>query len=84
MTCNRPLAITVIAAIVVTAFCAMPADARAKKKSKYRTDTATLQSLDGRNLGRARTCGFNTLSTMASACQRAPIATDPARDRKRA
>ena len=60
MTCNRHLAITVIAAIVVTAFCATPADARSKKKSKYRTDTATTQSLDGRNLGRARTCGFNT------------------------
>jgi hypothetical protein len=60
MTYNRDLAITVVAAIVVTAFCAMPADARAKKKSKYRTDTATTQSLDGRNLGRARTCGFNT------------------------
>jgi hypothetical protein len=57
---NRHLAITVIAAIMVTAFFAMPADARAKKKSKYPADTATTQSLDGRNLGRARTCGFNT------------------------
>jgi hypothetical protein len=37
----------------------LPADARAKKKIKYRADTATL-SLDGRNTGRARTCGFDT------------------------
>ena len=37
----------------------LPADARAKKKTKYRADSATL-SLDGRNTGRARTCGFDT------------------------
>jgi hypothetical protein len=36
----------------------LPVDARAKK-TKYRADTTTL-SLDGRNTGRARTCGFDT------------------------
>jgi hypothetical protein len=48
-----------VAAIMVTAFSVLPADARAKKKTKYRADTTTL-SLDGRNTGRARTCGFDT------------------------
>jgi hypothetical protein len=46
-------------ALAVTAFAVLPADARAKKKMKYRADTTTL-SLDGRNTGRARTCGFDT------------------------
>jgi hypothetical protein len=44
---------------MVTAFAVLPADAREKKKTKYRADSATL-SLDGRNTGRARTCGFDT------------------------
>jgi hypothetical protein len=47
-----------VAAIMVTAFSVLPVDARAKK-TKYRADTTTL-SLDGRNTGRARTCGFDT------------------------
>jgi hypothetical protein len=74
---DRHLAITVIVAIMVTAFCALPADARAKKKSKYRADTAPTLSLDGRNLGRARSAVSTLLSTTASACRPAPIATDP-------
>jgi len=44
---------------MVIAFALPPADARAKKKTKYRGASATL-SLDGRNTGRARTCGFDT------------------------
>jgi hypothetical protein len=48
-----------VTALTVTAFAVLPADARAKKKMKYRADTTTL-SLDGRNTGRARTCGFDT------------------------
>jgi hypothetical protein len=56
MVCKRLVAAVVTA---LTAFAALPADARAKKKTKYRADTATL-SLDGRNTGRARTCGFDT------------------------
>lgn len=51
-----PVAVTTL---TVTAFAVLPADARAKKKIKYRADTATL-SLDGRHTGRARTCGFDT------------------------
>ena len=56
-TYKRLVALTV-AAIIVTAFSVLPVDARAKK-TKYRADTTTL-SLDGRNTGRARTCGFDT------------------------
>jgi len=55
---KRLVALTVVAAIIVTAFSVLPVDARAKK-TKYRADTTTL-SLDGRNTGRARTCGFDT------------------------
>ena len=58
MAYRRLVALTV-AAIMVTAFSVLPADARAKKKTKYRPDTTTL-SLDGRNTGRARTCWFDT------------------------
>jgi hypothetical protein len=47
-----------VAAIMVTAFSLVPADARAKKKSQYRTDTTP--SLDGRTTGRPRTCGYET------------------------
>jgi len=55
----RRLVALTVAAIMVTAFSVLPADARAKKKTKYRADTTTL-SLDGRNTGRARTCWFDT------------------------
>jgi hypothetical protein len=56
------------AAIAVSALTAQPADARAKKKSQHRTDTApyradtapSLPSLDGRTTGRPRTCGYQT------------------------
>ena len=58
MAYKRLVALTV-ASIMVTAFSVLPVDARAKKKTKYRADTTTL-SLDGRNTGRARTCGFDT------------------------
>jgi hypothetical protein len=56
---HKGLVAITVAAIMVTAFCALPADARAKKKTKHHADTTTL-SLDGRNTGRARTCGFDT------------------------
>jgi hypothetical protein len=46
------------AAIMVTAFSVLPADARAKKEKRYRADTST--SLDGRTTGRARTCWHET------------------------
>ena len=58
MVCKRVVA-AVVTALMVTAFASLPADARAKKKTKYRADTVTL-SLDGRNTGRARTCWFDT------------------------
>jgi hypothetical protein len=53
------------AAITVSALTAQSADARAKKKSQYRTDTAPYRtdaapSLDGRTTGRPRTCGYQT------------------------
>jgi len=52
-----------VATVLVIALYAVPADAaRAKKKVKYRApETATTPlSLDGRNLGRARTCWSDT------------------------
>jgi len=57
MVCKR-LVTVAVAALMVIAFAVLPANARAKKKTKYRADSATL-SLDGRNTGRARTCGFD-------------------------
>jgi hypothetical protein len=58
---HRCLAIT-LAAILMTMFCVMPADAAKKKKPKYRApDTGeTSLSLDGRNTGRPRTCWSET------------------------
>ena len=58
MVCKRFVTVAVTA-LMVTAFAVLPADAREKKETKYRADSATL-SLDGRNNGRARTCGFDT------------------------
>jgi hypothetical protein len=49
-----------VAAIVVTAVCMEPADARAKKQKRYRVDTTTSTSLDGRTTGRERTCWHET------------------------
>ena len=55
---TRRLVVLSIAAILVMALSAT-ADARAKKKqTPYRGDPTI--SLDGRNTGRARTCGFDT------------------------
>jgi hypothetical protein len=49
-----------LAAVLVTAFCAMPSDAGAKKKTKYRApETGTSLSLED-NFGRARTCWSET------------------------
>ncbi len=58
---QKGLVALIAAAIVSSAFAALPADARAKKKSQYRPDRAdTAPSLDGRTTGRPRTCGFDT------------------------
>jgi hypothetical protein len=55
---TRRLVVLSTAAILVMALSAT-ADARAKKKqTPYRGDPTI--SLDGRNTGRARTCGFDT------------------------
>ena len=43
----------------MTAFFILTADARAKNKTHYHADATTI-SLDGRNTGRARTCGYGT------------------------
>jgi hypothetical protein len=50
----------VAAALMVTAFAAAPADARAKKKGQYRQYQTDTPSLDGRITGRPRTCGYDT------------------------
>jgi hypothetical protein len=62
MPCKRVLAVT--AALVATALCAAPADARARKKNQYRVESPSNQrvapSLDGRITGRSRTCWHET------------------------
>ena len=54
---HKNLVAVAAAAIMVTAFSVLPADARAKKEKRYRADTT---SLDGRTTGRARTCWHDT------------------------
>jgi hypothetical protein len=57
---KRLITLAAAAVIAVTAFSMSSADARNKKKQKqYRTPTTSL-SLDGRNTGRARTCGHDS------------------------
>jgi hypothetical protein len=60
---RKVLAAVAAAAVMLTAFAVPSADARAKKEKQYRVETpyrgGTI-SLDGRNTGRARTCGYNT------------------------
>jgi hypothetical protein len=53
---RKGLAAVAAAAVMVTAFAAVPAEA-AKKQKQYRPDTT---SLDGRTTGRPRTCGYET------------------------
>jgi hypothetical protein len=60
---RKTLAALTAAVIMVTAFAVPPADA-AKKAKRYRAQsppTSTSPSLDGRVLGRTRTCWFDTL-----------------------
>jgi hypothetical protein len=57
---KRLITLAAAAVIAVTAFSMSSADARNKKKQKqYRAPTTSL-SLDGRNTGRARTCGHES------------------------
>ena len=57
------------AATLMSVFSVLPADARSKKEKQYRVETPSYAakpyrsgtiSLDGRNTGRARTCGYDT------------------------
>jgi hypothetical protein len=60
---RKTLAALAAAVIMVTAFAVPPADA-AKKAKRYHPQpppTTTSPSLDGRVLGRMRTCGFDTV-----------------------
>jgi hypothetical protein len=60
---GKGLVALVTAATLVSAFSVLPADARAKKEKQYRVEKpyrAGTISLDGRNTGRARTCGYDT------------------------
>jgi hypothetical protein len=59
----RKVLAAVAAAVMLTAFSVLPADARAKKEKQYRVEKpyrAGTTSLDGRNTGRPRTCGYAT------------------------
>ena len=81
---HQRLVALVAAAIMVTAFSVLPADARTKKKSQYRVDAPSLEgrttgrprvdapSLDGRITGRPRTCGYTEMGS-----RMAPTATKP-------
>ena len=53
----RALAVFV-AAVVLTAFSTLPADAAKKGKKRSQAYPPSSTSLDGRTLGRPRTCGF--------------------------
>jgi hypothetical protein len=54
---HKRLAAVAVAAIMVTAFSALPADAaRREKRSQSQSDTT---SLDGRTTGQPRTCGYD-------------------------
>jgi hypothetical protein len=60
---RKVLAAVAATAVMLPAFAVPPADARAKKEKQYRVEKpyrgGTI-SLDGRNTGRARTCGYDT------------------------
>jgi hypothetical protein len=60
---RKVLTAVAAAAVMLPAIAVLPADARAKKEKQYRVEKpyrgGTI-SLDGRNTGRARTCGYNT------------------------
>jgi hypothetical protein len=61
---RKGLVAVVASVFMVTAFAALPADARAKKKAPYRPEapyrSGATTSLDGRVTGRPRTCGYAT------------------------
>ena len=67
--------LTIVAtAIILAAFGMLPADA-AKRGKRSRPDTATVgssTSLDGRTLGRTRTCGYDTLQYDGTGAARGP------------
>ena len=62
-------AVACATAIMVTSFLVLPADARTRKDERYVARERSFEkversaqplSLDGRNTGRSRTCGFET------------------------
>ena len=60
---GKGLVAAAAAAMMLTAFSVLPADARAKKEKQYRVEKPYRGgsiSLDGRNTGRSRTCGYDT------------------------
>jgi hypothetical protein len=54
---HKSLIALAAAAVLTTAFSALPADAASKKERRYTADST---SLDGRVTGRPRTCGYDT------------------------
>jgi hypothetical protein len=57
---NGFVSVAAASLIALTTVLALPAEARTKKKQKQYRVPATSLSLDGRNTGRARTCGHET------------------------
>jgi hypothetical protein len=65
MTTGYKRCVAIVATMIAAVMFALPADARAKKQrpdtqKRYQVQQ-TPQSLDGRTLGRMRTCGFDYL-----------------------
>jgi len=63
MMLHKGLVAIAATAIMVTAFSVLPADAQTKREKQYRVDTTSRDgrpiSLDGRNTGQPRTCGYD-------------------------
>jgi hypothetical protein len=56
---RKGLAVFAVTAVVAATVSTLPADAAKKGKKRYPAYVPSSTSLDGRTLGRPRTCGFD-------------------------
>ena len=68
---HKRLAAVAVAAIMVTAFSVLPADAAAKREKRSQSQSDTT-SLDGRVTGQPRTCGYDTFQYDSRGVPRGP------------